>query len=290
MARKLAFVLSGGGSLGALQVGAMKALLESGLQPDIIVGTSIGAVNSTFIALNGFSRTSLDRLEQAWYSIIGSDLLPSNFLWQYIRGVFRRSAYDPSQRIRELFLEYGITPELHFSDLGPPELYVISADLNSGRPIVHGADPEDRVLESLMLSIALPPWVQPVQKQNQYLMDGGAVSNLPVEPAMNLGATEIVALDLAPQSGLADIGNGRKVERFLNSLINAVEKRQAELELRLAAAQGIPTLYLGLNDDPTIPLWDFKQTETLVARGYAIAREAIAEGRRDISLRSLWER
>lgn len=290
MDKRLAFVLGGGGSLGALQVGAMKALLESGLQPDLVVGTSIGAVNSTFIALNGFSRTSLDRLEQAWHTVIGSDILPSNFLWQYLRSMMRRSGDDSSQRIRQLFVENGIHPGLRFAEIGPPQLVVVSADLNSGKPILHGEDPDGDVLESLMLSIALPPWVHPVEKQNQFLMDGGAVSNLPVEPAMNLGATAIVALDLGPQGALAEPGDGRRVERFLNSLVNAVERRQAELELQLAAARGVPTLYFGLNENTGIPMWDFKRTHELIAQGYAIARRSIEEQQENEILRSLGER
>jgi NTE family protein len=62
----VAFVLGGGGARGALQVGALYALLESGLQPDLFVGTSIGSVNAAFLALHGFSRQGLDRLAAAW--------------------------------------------------------------------------------------------------------------------------------------------------------------------------------------------------------------------------------
>jgi predicted acylesterase/phospholipase RssA len=59
MDKKLAFVLSGGGARGALQVGALYALLEYGLQPDLLVGVSIGAANATYLAMNGFSKESL---------------------------------------------------------------------------------------------------------------------------------------------------------------------------------------------------------------------------------------
>jgi NTE family protein len=80
MKKKLAFVLSGGGSRGALQVGALQALLESGLQPDLLVGTSIGAVNATFLALHGFSKSGLDLLAATWRKAATLDLLPSNYV------------------------------------------------------------------------------------------------------------------------------------------------------------------------------------------------------------------
>jgi len=68
MNKKLALALSGGGSRGALQVGALYAVLEAGIHPDFLIGASIGAVNATFLALNGFSKDSLDRLAAGWRS------------------------------------------------------------------------------------------------------------------------------------------------------------------------------------------------------------------------------
>ena len=76
--KNVAFVLSGGGSRGALQVGALRALLEAGVQPDMVVGTSIGAVNATFLALHGFSKNGLDKLAAAWREAVKLDLLPTN--------------------------------------------------------------------------------------------------------------------------------------------------------------------------------------------------------------------
>ena len=73
MESKLAFVLGGGGSRGALQVGALFALLERGLQPDLLVGTSIGAVNAAFLALNGFSKESLELLCGTWHKAAALD-------------------------------------------------------------------------------------------------------------------------------------------------------------------------------------------------------------------------
>jgi len=273
MKKKLAFALSGGGSRGALQVGALYALLECGLQPDLLIGVSIGAVNAAFLALNGFSKESLDRLTDAWHKAGASDLLPANYIWLTVRAMFKRSSSDPSRRLKDFFISHGLTPELSFADIELPNLVIVSADLNTGKPILHGTMPKDKILEALLLSTALPPWFMPVRKQERYLMDGAVVTNLPVEPALKLGATQIVALDLIDSREVLDTGDG--VRRFLDRLLYSVERRQIDLELELAEARGIPLLYLDLTGDLPVPIWDFTQTDDLITQGYNIARSVI---------------
>jgi NTE family protein len=275
--KKLAFVLSGGGSRGALQVGALYALLEAGIRPDFLIGASIGAVNASFLALNGFTRDSLDRLKAAWRNADTTAMLPANYLWLTVRAMFGRSSTDPSRRLKEFFIAHGITPELQFADLEQPELVIVSTDLNTGQPILHGGSPEEKVLDALLLSTALPPWFMPVHKQDHYLMDGGVVSNLPVEPALTLGATEIVALDLTDAREM--LGKGDRVRVFLDRLIYTVEKRQLDLELQLAEARGVPMLYIDLTGEIPVAIWDFQHTNELILQGYEIARQVIANQR-----------
>jgi NTE family protein len=275
MDKKLAFVFSGGGSRGALQVGALRALLEHGLQPDLLVGTSIGAVNAAFLAVNGFSQPSLVRLTESWRQTAELGLLPSNYVWLTVRAMFRRSSQDPSRRIRDFFISGGVTPEMHFADLPHAQLIIVSSDLNTGQPVMHGLQLEDKVLDALLLSTALPPWVMPVRKQGRYLMDGAVVSNLPIEPALRMGATMIVALDLLDPPQISERAEG--FTGFLGKLSTAVEKRQAELELELAEACRVPTLHLELFSKPAVPFWDFKHTEELIEQGYEIACRVLAE-------------
>ncbi len=273
MEKRLAFVLSGGGSRGALQVGALYAVLEAGLQPDFLIGASIGAVNATFLALNGFSHSSLDRLAAAWREANTTDMFPSNYLWLTVRAMFGRSSPDPSRRLQDFFILHGITPELCFRQLDQLQLYIVSTDLNTGQPILHGGEPHENVLDALLLSTALPPWFMPVRRQERYLMDGGVVSNLPVEQALKAGATQVVALDLTDAREV--LGQGDRVREFLDRLIFSVEKRQLDLELELAEARGIPTLYLDLTGETPIPIWDFQHTDELILQGYDIASQFI---------------
>jgi len=273
MTRKLALVLSGGGSRGALQVGALYALLEAGIQPDFLIGASIGGVNSTFLAIHGFSRETIDKLKSAWQHAHTGDIFPANYVWLTMRAMFRRSAHDPSHRLKEFFIAHGITPELSFAQLSQLQLILVSTDLNTGQPILHGEEPEDKVLDALLLTTALPPWFMPIHKQDRYVMDGGLVSNLPVEPALKMGATEIVALDLTDSRAM--LGQGDRLRVFLDRLIYSVEKRHLDLELQLAEARGIPMLYIDLTSEVPIPIWDFQHTDELIDQGYAITRKVM---------------
>ncbi len=270
----LTFVLSGGGTRGALQVGALYALLEAGYQPDMLVGVSIGAVNASFLARHGFSRSSLDRLKSAWLDSMHINLLPSNYVWLALRAMLRRSSIDPAKKIRDFFVANGLVPELTFGELQQPRLVIVSADLNAAQPVLHGLSGEEKVLDALLISTALPPWFMPVKDQDHYLMDGGVVSNLPVEPALRAGARRIIALDLLDTRGSQ--GFGFHLPEFFDKLSSASEKRQTTLELELAEARGVPTIYIGLSGQTLAPFWDFSKTPELIEQGYQITRDHLA--------------
>jgi NTE family protein len=275
MSKKLAFVLGGGGSRGALQVGSLIALFEHGFQPDLLVGTSIGAVNAAFLALNGFNKESLDLLCKTWHQAGEMDLLPSNYVQRTFRAMLGRSTFNPSQRIKDFFIQNGLTDDLRFSDLKGSRLVIVSSDLNSGKPVLYGDSPDEKVLDALLMSSALPPWTMPVKKDRKYLMDGGVLSNLPIEPALHMGATHIVALDLLDPREL--FGAGNRFGFFFDRLTFSVQKRQVDLELELAKAEKVPVFFLELIGQDPVPLWDFHHTESLIARGYEITKQAISK-------------
>jgi len=275
--KKLVFAFSGGGARGALQVGALYALLEYGLQPDLVIGVSIGAANAAHLAVNGFSKEGLDKLVSVWHHAKASDLLPTNYIWLTVRAMFGRSSSDPSRHLKEFLIANGLHPDLCFTDISKPQLILISSDLNTGKPILHGEQKDDKILDALLLSTALPPWFMPDRKQERYLLDGGFVSQLPIESALKTGATEIVALDLIDSREMNNIGYG--VRGFVDRMIYSVETRQKTLELELAEARGVPVLYIGLAGETQIQIWDFRHTDALITRGYEITRRVIEEQR-----------
>lgn len=156
MKERVAFVFGGGGSRGALQVGALRALMEHGINPDMVVGTSVGAINATFIAKNGFSEGSMSALEAAWDDAAVSDLLPANYLWLTVRVLFNRVSVYPAHRLRDFFVRHGVDPDLRFEDLPGPRLFQVAADLNNYCSHLYGTVPGQTVLEGLLASTALP--------------------------------------------------------------------------------------------------------------------------------------
>jgi NTE family protein len=273
MARKLAFVLGGGGARGALQVGALKALIEESIFPDMLVGTSAGGVNSAFLAMRGYSLTTIDQLALDWEAAAEADLLPSNYLWLTVRILFERRRTYPHNRMRDYFIAQGVTPELRFRDMDRPELILVTADLNNGRCLLYGEDPEQSVLEGLCATTALPPWIEPMDFDGHLLMDGGLLSVLPIEPALRCGATDIIALDISDHrhSGLNDRGFGT----FLMKLNASVNQRHTDLELALAVHQRVPVHHIFLQATEHVPIWDFSRTHELVELGYEITRHEI---------------
>jgi NTE family protein len=272
----LAFVLGGGGARGALQVGALQALLEAGLKPDLLVGTSIGAVNAAYLALNGVDLEGVKSLVNAWDDAAGANLLPSNYLWLTVRTLFNRPGEQTLNRMQGFFVSHGITPDLRFGDLTSVRLIIVAADLNEGVSVLYGLRPEDSILEALLASTALPPWVKPLQMQDRLLMDGGVVSNLPIEPALSAGAKEIIALSLLDFRDIATASEG--FGPFISRLFNTVEQRQLRLEFALAEAKGVKIHRLDLLAEEHVPLWHFETSRDLIARGYEIAKKELTQG------------
>ncbi len=280
MKKCLAFVLGGGGSRGALEVGALRALFEAGFKPDLLVGTSIGAVNAVGLALWGMDRVGIERLEQAYQDLTASRLMDPRLIRFAALGVFsdRPSRYT-SRRTEEFFIAEGITPDLRFSQLPGVRLGLVSSDLDSGETVIYGKDPEQSILQGLMASIALPLWFAPVEQDGHCVIDGGVLSNLPIESALRLGATEIIALDLNDPSGLVRSGNGHG--QYLEKLLFAVTQRQVCLEMELASARNVPVRYVPLRSSPSIPIWDFRTHHDLFKVGYEIMQQKISGWQQD---------
>ena len=273
--QSLAFVLAGGGSRGALQVGALRALLEAGYKPDMLVGTSVGAVNGTFLAWHGCNLSAIDELEQTWREVEKYNPLPANFLWLTVRSLFNRPVEHTTYRLKDFLLAQGLSPHWRFRDIQGVQLFLVSADLNSGRMVIFGDDPDQSVSEGVLASTALPPWAPPIEKHGNMLIDGGVVSNCPIQVAIDRGASEIIALDLTDPRGNDPQAHG--FGPFLGKLVNTIEQRQLELELSLASAVGIRVYYLQLIGNSPVPLWDFHHTAELMSKGYEITRNNIAQ-------------
>jgi predicted acylesterase/phospholipase RssA len=202
-------------------------------------------------------------------------LLPANYLWLTVRVLFNRVRIYPANRLRNFFINHGVTPDLRFADLNGPRLFQVAADLNNYCPHLYGTDPEQSVLEGLLASTALPPWMMPLEVQEHFLMDGGVISNLPIESAINQGATRIYALDLSDPSEIEVETQG--FGAFYSKLIATIEERQISLELALAEARQVPVHYLRLKAMPAVPIWDFSNTSELIDQGYQTTSQFLSD-------------
>ncbi|NLG74175.1 MAG: hypothetical protein GX495_19300 [Chloroflexi bacterium] len=275
MKKCLAFVLGGGGARGAMQVGAMRALLEAGIKPDLLIGTSIGAVNATGLAVFGLNLEGIRKLESVYQEVADMNLMDPRVSRLTLRALFGRPNHHASRRVMDFLVSKGITGDLKFEHIPGVRLALVSADLASGEPVIYGQNPGDSVLEGLMASMALHPWFAPLVKDGHLIVDGGALSNLPIEPAMSLGATEIISMPLGnstpvPQEGLS-------ISTYVEKLIFAIGRRQIRLEMALARERGIPVRTIQLTCPTPAPIWDFRNCRDLMKVGYDIASEQIAK-------------
>lgn len=275
-ARKLAFVLSGGGPRGAMQVGALRALMEADIVPDILVGTSIGAVNSVYLARYGYSPETLDYIVDMWDSSARGNMAFGDFVQAALRtllpGINNNSYLEQA---RAFHSKYGITPDLRFKDLTGPELYIVTADISHHRIRIFGEDPEGLVLESMLASVAIPPWIPPIDINGSLHLDGGAVSDVPIEPAIRMGATEMFVLDLFNPPPPSNKVQG--VKSLMDRVIATMEARHLELEMTLAELKGAPIHHWLLRYPVDIPLWDMSHTHNLIHAGYETARAYLEE-------------
>jgi predicted acylesterase/phospholipase RssA len=186
---KLAFVLSGGGSLGAIQVGCLEALLEEGVIPDLIVGTSIGAINGAWLAKypNLYGMTQLEKL---WLSYTKRGIFSDSRAKQLLRLFGGRNHLYTNTMLRK-----SLCQQMHcnttFEELAIP-LYVTAADLQTGKQKVFNKGP---LMPSILASTAIPGVLEPVVIDGATYVDGAIINNCSIETAWSAGATTIVAIE-----------------------------------------------------------------------------------------------
>jgi NTE family protein len=179
---RTAFVLSGGASLGALQVGMLEALYERGIAPDLLVGASVGALNAAFVASRPQSPQTARELGRVWQSLQREDVFPVN-LGALVGGLCgQRDHLVPDRALRRLIGRY-----VEFGDLGdaPIPLHLIAFDLLEGRELRLSEGP---AVDAIAASTAIPGIFPPVAFGQRQLIDGGVVNNTPISHAVARGA------------------------------------------------------------------------------------------------------
>jgi NTE family protein len=183
---KTAFVLAGGGSFGAIQVGMMHALAARGIEADMVVGSSVGAMNGAYYAGDPTLKGVL-QLETIWRGLQRHDVFPVT--WRTLAGfVWRRDFLIPHDGLQKL-----IDDHLPYRDLQDAKLpvHIVTTDLVSGDSVVLSEGP---AAQAIIASTAIPGAFAPVRYKDLYLADGAISSNTPIRVAIEKGAQRLIIL------------------------------------------------------------------------------------------------
>jgi len=225
--------MSGGASLGAVQVGMLQALSERGIQPDFVFGASAGALNAGWVAGDP-TLADLDALADIWISLRTRDIFPLRPLTGLLGFVGRRNSLVASDRLRAL-----IARNLRFSriEAAPIPLCVITTEVTTGKEI---ALTRGDAVDAIVASAAIPGVFPPVEIDGHMLIDGGVANNTPISNAIDTGATRIYVLPTSyactlsrpPRTALAMVLQAVSL-LVQKRLVDDVEDLQGAVDLRV---------------------------------------------------------
>ena len=185
----VAFVLGGGGLLGAHEVGMLRALLEAGVTPDLIVGTSVGAINGVVVAEDP-TPAAAGRLASLWLELDSTDLFAGSMIGRLSTLAKTRTSLHTDQPLRD-----GLTQHLRartFEELAVPFQCVAA---NVERAAEHWFS-DGPLIDAVRASCAVPGLLPPAIVGGETYLDGGLVHSIPVGRAVALGATTLYILQV----------------------------------------------------------------------------------------------
>lgn len=267
---RTAFVLSGGGNQGVSQVGMLRALIERGIVPDVVIGTSAGALNGAAIAYAP-NLTGVAQLAAVWEQLQTDHVFPG--------GRIHR-AWNVVRRGTHLFGNDGLAALIHhssparsFSDLEIP-LRVIATDLDTGDEVVLARGP---LKPALLASAALPGVFPIVHHDGRRLVDGGVVNNVPLWHALSGPVDRVFVLNVS--SGAGDHVVRSPLDVVMTSFMHARNQRY-ELERR-QAIEHVDIIDLPRPTDSR-ELFDFSGARELMDSGYELAIARLDEYDREL--------
>lgn len=252
--RPVAFVFSGGGSLGAVQVGQLEALAAFGMEPDLVVGVSVGALNGAILAEKGLV-DALPVLKEIWHGLTREHIFPGGLLSQALCLIQTRLNLFRQDRLGDLICR-TLTAR-RFQDLMLP-FGVLATELLANRGCLFRQGP---LHPALLASSAIPGIYPPQIIDGVVYVDGGLTANVPLAAAEEMGAGAIVVLDAG------NTCHRRQAPKHLADLMAAVMHttlRQRVLVEAAVLAERLPILYLPTPCITDIGLLDFQATDQLI--------------------------
>jgi NTE family protein len=183
---KTAFVFAGGGSFGAIQVGMLQSLAAHGIVADMVVGSSVGALNGAFYAGDP-TLEGVQRLATVWRALRRHDVFPMS--WRTVLSfLWHRDFLIPHDGIRKLIDDH--IPYRNLQDAKLP-VHIVTTDIISGDSVVLS---EGSTAEAIVASTAIPGAFSPIHYKDYYLADGAISSNTPIKVAVKKGAQRLIIL------------------------------------------------------------------------------------------------
>ncbi len=197
-----AFVLSGGGSLGAVQVGMVQALTDRNRRPDLLVGTSAGAFNVGYLAGHGTGREAADALADIWAGLRRSDVFPVSPAHHLLALAGARESLFPSDGLRRL-----VESHLPYRNLEDAAIavHVVATNMLSGEEVLLS---EGDACSAILASAAIPGLLATVRRDGLILGDGALANNTPISQAISLGAEHAAALQPQATAGRGPVSSG----------------------------------------------------------------------------------
>ncbi|MEX2239494.1 MAG: patatin-like phospholipase family protein [Burkholderiales bacterium] len=249
-----ALVLCGGGSRGALEVGFYRAVCELGLPVDLVVGSSIGALNGAFIAAG----TPPGELARLWLQVRRRDVMHWN--WKGLVLPRRDPGLYTLDPLRE-FLRRTL-PATRFEDLSLP-LTITTVDLQLGKAVYWSGRGD--LVEPLIASLSLPGFFPPVRIGDHQFVDGGVANNVPLDQAAALGVRHALMIECvccqsipAPFAGVLGV--------LARSLSIAFDSKYSTDREHVGKSMQLHVVRPQLQLD--VGLLDFRRTAHLIDAGY----------------------
>jgi NTE family protein len=266
-----AFALSGGGNLGAMQAGGMRALVEAGIEPELLTGSSIGALNAAFYATHP-GIDGCKELETAWSDIRRKEVFRFELSRAITGFIGLRDHLVSTKRLKTIIHEWLGIDRIEEAKI---PFAAVATDALSGEIVIMS---EGDVASALLATAAIPGIFPPVYREGRWLVDGSLSAGCPASEALDLGADEVFAF-------LTTTAPRRKPPRgAVAAAMSSVSLLTSKLQMsrlesaRATAIEGGGDVHFVPSPFPEAPSpFDFDQGAALAASGYACASEWVSE-------------
>jgi NTE family protein len=263
----VAFVLASGGNLGSAQVGMLRALVEHGIYPQHIVGTSVGAINGAAFAADP-NAAGVERLDAIWRALDSRDLVSRASLRNAVALARRGHGLNDHDGLREV-IERAVVAR-RFGELAVP-FECLATNVREASEAWFGAGD---LIEALVASASFPVLFPPVEIDGEWYLDGGILADVPVTRAVERGATRIYLL------GTGRLGQPLNApKRPLGMALQASWiARKHRFQQDLAAVPRHVELHILPDGAPPAPsrIHDLSQTAEMIDTAYAASSAYLA--------------